>query len=129
MVDGEVVEGTEADAETPEVEVETGTNTCCGCFNSAVLNNEGDEMINTVPEERGEGTETPHDDNLEAIGQSDTGGQFDMTKLVPEERLNLEGEVTEVTEVPDLETIAQSENEAEIIVRDLLDFVIKDMTI
>ena len=120
------MEDTEADAETPEVEVETGTNTCCGCSNSAVLNNEGDEMINTLPEERGEGTETPHDDNLEAIGQSDTGGQFDMTKLVPEERPNLEGEVTEA---PDLETIAQSENEAEIIVRDLLDVVIKDMTI
>ena len=32
MLDGEVVEDPEDDAETPE-DVEIGTNTCLGCFN------------------------------------------------------------------------------------------------
>ena len=34
MVDGEVVEDTEDDIETPEDDVQTTTNTGCGCFNS-----------------------------------------------------------------------------------------------
>ena len=34
MKDGEVVEDPEDDEETPE-DVETGTKTCCGCFNCA----------------------------------------------------------------------------------------------
>ena len=56
----------------------------------------------------------------------DTEGD-EMINIVPEERLNLEG--GEVTEAPDddLETIRQSEKEAQTIVRDLIDTVIRDI--
>ena len=57
----------------------------------------------------------------------DTEGD-EMVNIVPqEERLNLEG--GEVTEAPgdDLETIRQSENEAENVVSDLIDTVITDI--
>ena len=83
--------------EDPEDDVETGNNTCCGFFNTKV---------------------------------SDTTGDDEMVDMVPEEKLNLlNSEGGEVTEAPgdDLETIRQSENEAETIVRELIDTVITDI--
>ena len=132
MVDGEVVED-------PEDDVESGNNSCCGCFNSTVPDTEAYEMVDIVPEEKfnlfnvegGEVTEGPCDD-LETISQSEDEAETilrDLIDTVINDIIMLNLEKGEDTEAPadDLETIRQSENEAETIVRDLIDTVITDI--
>ena len=102
MKDGHMMEDNEEEEETPQDD--TNTKTSCGWFNSIVPDTEG---------------------NAKAQGE-----QTEMIEIPPEftgERLNMEG--GEVTEAPceELETIRQSENEAENIVTDLIDIVITDM--
>ena len=77
MKDGEVVEDSEEEEETPQDD--TSTKTCCGWFNSIVPDTEGNakaqgeqtEMIEIPPDFTREITESPCEE-LETIRQSES---------------------------------------------------------